>query len=225
MPAAVREAEVRMNATREKLASVLLDYLPSSLAHTVLESSAGRAQLDLTNIQVEDVNRLAHEMRRSLRLFVSPAGRMEDCMRRLRAIGGAHVSENDGTVVVAVETEEDIVVARNMARDTCHELGFPLAIPTKVATVVSELARNIFQYAGKGLVEIRQLSDGKGGIEVVATDQGPGISDLDAILEGKYRSRRGMGMGLIATKRLMDHFHVKTSAGSGTTVTIRKYRT
>jgi serine/threonine-protein kinase RsbT len=206
-----------------QLTTVLDDYLPGPIVGTILESGASRAKVDLRRLRAEDISPLLFEIHRTLRLFVSPATRMEECMRRLRAIGGVRGGPVEGVVVVAVESEADIVVARSLARDCCYELRFGSALPTKVATVVSELARNVFQYAGRGKIEIRPLTTGRVGIEIVAKDEGKGIGNLEEVLSGKYRSKRGMGMGLVATKRLMDSFDIATSP-AGTTVTVRKYR-
>jgi len=93
----------------------------------------------------------------------------------------------------------------------------------KVATAVSELARNIVFYAGKGTVELRSLKDDRGilGLQIIASDQGPGIpqSKLDEIWAGTYKSQRGMGKGLVAVKKLVDDFQLDTRPGVGTTVT------
>jgi serine/threonine-protein kinase RsbT len=94
---------------------------------------------------------------------------------------------------------------------------------TKLATALSELSRNILQYAGKGRVTIRTLSSPRPGVEVVASDDGPGIADVEHVLGPRYRSRTGMGVGLRGAQRLMDFFEVQSSRGHGTTVTIRKF--
>lgn len=128
---------------------------------------------------------------------------------------------------VPVRCEGDIVLARNVGRDVCRRLGFSLTNQTKVATAISELARNIVLYAGSGQVSISALdggvAGGRVGVEIVAEDQGPGIEDLAAKLAGLHRSRRGLGLGLRGTKRMMDFFEVRTRPGLGTTVTIRMY--
>lgn len=144
-------------------------------------------------------------------------------MRALPAAGRVVVAAA-GPCSIPVEQEDDIVIARCAARDVCRALGFSAVGQTKVATAVSELARNIFQYAGRGAVEIRPLAGEPPLIEIEASDQGPGIDDVDAVLEGRYRSRTGMGMGLRGVRRLMDSFSLRSSRGRGTVVSARKAR-
>lgn len=131
-------------------------------------------------------------------------------------------SRTDG-ISVPIRAEHDVVRARTLGKDMAKQLGFSDVVQTKVATAVSELARNIFQYAGTGEVRIRRIEGKRRGIEIVARDQGPGISDPALILSGQYRSKWGMGAGLRGTKRLVDEFELDTHPGLGTTVRIRKY--
>jgi serine/threonine-protein kinase RsbT len=224
LPARALEGEERMTESIEHVRTVLLEYLPSSIVDAVLESSVRRARIDLQRVESQDVDRLAQEMHRSLRLFISQAGRVEDCMRRVRAVVSGGERPLADLVVIPIQCEDDIVVVRNTTRDACRQIGFSDVLQTRVATAVSELARNIHRYARRGSVELRRLKPGRPGIEVIACDKGPGIANLELILSGAYRSPSGMGVGLIATKRVMDHFDVKTSPGAGTTITIRKYR-
>jgi serine/threonine-protein kinase RsbT len=123
---------------------------------------------------------------------------------------------------IPIEREEDVVNARNAGRELSRALGFSEVGQTKMATAISELARNVVQYAGQGRVEIRPF--GEAGIEVVVADQGPGIADVGAVMAPGYRSRRGMGMGLRGTQRIVDEFHIVSAPGRGTTVTLRKRR-
>jgi serine/threonine-protein kinase RsbT len=126
-------------------------------------------------------------------------------------------------VEIPILIEDDIVRARSAGRDICRELGFSEINQVKVATGISELARNIFQYAKTGLISLRRLSAPRPGIEIVARDKGPGIPNLQLVLDGGYRSRTGMGKGLLGSRRLMDHFEIDSGPDRGTTVTLRKY--
>jgi serine/threonine-protein kinase RsbT len=128
-----------------------------------------------------------------------------------------------GKVTFEIKNESDIVRARSRGRVICQELGVRDSVGIKVATVISELARNIFRYAGEGRVEIEVLDTKPVGIQVVASDNGPGIADVNEVLSGNYRSKTGMGMGLIAVRNIMDEFEVESSPGSGTRVTVKKY--
>lgn len=132
-------------------------------------------------------------------------------------------STDHGTCqVVPVAKEQDIIIARNAGRELCRRIGFGPTEQVKVATAISELARNIVLYAGRGTIELRVLDGPDKGIEIIARDDGPGIEDLERVFAGVRRSRRGMGLGLIGTKRLMDRFNIVSKPGSGTTVTIAK---
>ncbi len=131
--------------------------------------------------------------------------------------------QND-VIEVAITVESDIVRARGAGRDMCRELGFNEINQVKVATAISELARNIFHYAKTGTVVLRRLGPPRPGIEIIASDKGPGIPDLKLVMSGNYQSRTGMGKGLFGARRLMDFFDVVTGPnGQGTTVTMRKH--
>jgi serine/threonine-protein kinase RsbT len=124
--------------------------------------------------------------------------------------------------------EDDIVAARQAARESARRLGFGTVDQSRIATAVSELTRNIVRYAtnSRGDVVIRALSGaGHGaGIEIVVTDEGPGIADVELALKEGFTSGPGMGLGLSGTRRLMDEMEIDSAAGRGTTVTIRKWR-
>lgn len=124
-----------------------------------------------------------------------------------------------------IRSDLDIVIARTLARDTAKSIGFGAIDQARIATAVSELARNIFLYAGTGSVTVREVErTGRKGIEIVCEDQGPGIGDLDLAMQDGYTTSRGMGMGLPGAKRLMDEFTVNTKLGEGTTIVCRKWR-
>lgn len=126
--------------------------------------------------------------------------------------------------VVEVRNEVDIVSARVRARAMAEALGFGYMDQTRIATAVSELARNAFQFAGGGKVTIKPVnSQGREGIEIVVEDHGPGIENLELALKGGYSTVGGLGFGLSGARKLMDEFDIKTKLGEGTTVTIRKW--
>jgi serine/threonine-protein kinase RsbT len=129
---------------------------------------------------------------------------------------------------VPIAGEDGIVAARQQAREVARSLGFGMVDQSRVATAVSELARNVVRYAteGRGEAYIRQLtsSTGRVGIEIVVKDDGPGIADVELALRAGFTSGPGMGMGLPGTRRLMDEMEIETGPGRGTTVVIRKWR-
>jgi signal transduction histidine kinase/DNA-binding response OmpR family regulator len=123
---------------------------------------------------------------------------------------------------VRIRHEHDIIAARRRARQIAAALTFDTPEQTRIATAVSELARNAFQYAGGGVVDY--LVEGALAPQVLTirvSDRGPGLGDLDAVLSGQYRSPTGMGLGLVGTRRLMDAFDIK-SGQDGTTVSVKK---
>lgn len=122
-------------------------------------------------------------------------------------------------ITVDVRYERDIVVARQRARQISQRLGFDVQDQTRIATAVSELARNAFGYGGSGKVTFSLEGRALG---VVVEDHGPGIDQIDAILAGTYRSSTGMGIGIAGAKRLMDAFAVETARGKGTRISAQK---
>ena len=133
---------------------------------------------------------------------------------------------NSATVrVIPVETDLDIVAARVEGRNMAREMGFGTIDQARIATAISELARNVVLYAESGEVTIRMIvtDDRRKGLEVVCQDQGPGIADLMLAQQDGYSTSGGLGMGLPGTKRLMDEFHIETEVDVGTKVTVRKW--
>jgi serine/threonine-protein kinase RsbT len=127
--------------------------------------------------------------------------------------------------VVAVECEGDIVIARCQVRVVALEAGFGPTDVTRIVTAASELARNIFKYAGKGFLQWRTLAEGgRTGLELSFIDNGPGIPDVNLAMQEGYSSSDGLGMGLPGAKRLMDDLSIQSAPGKGTTVTVRKWR-
>lgn len=126
---------------------------------------------------------------------------------------------------VVIRSDLDIVIARTAARDVAKQLGFGPIDQARIATAVSELARNTFLYAGGGIVHVRLLQqNGRIGIEIFCEDEGPGIADLEQVMQDGYSTSRGMGMGLPGARRLMDEFDLQSGEGVGTQVTCRKWR-
>jgi serine/threonine-protein kinase RsbT len=126
--------------------------------------------------------------------------------------------------VIMISSDLDIVAARMVARDTARALGFGAIDQARIATAISELARNIYLYAGEGSVTVKEATNGlRRGIEVVCEDRGPGIADISLVMQDGYTSSKGMGMGLPGAKRLMDEFEISSRVGQGTKVICRKW--
>lgn len=121
-------------------------------------------------------------------------------------------------LTVQIRNEQDLVAARQRSRQIAALLGFDTQEQTRIATAVSEIARNAFRYGGGGRLDF--IVDE--GLEIRVTDKGEGISNLDEILAGRYRSATGMGLGIIGAQKLMDEFWIETAPGKGVSVTMRK---
>lgn len=126
---------------------------------------------------------------------------------------------------VPIDTDADIVTARQRGKQLAAELGFTSIQLTLIATAISELARNILLYAKHGEIILRtaQNSD-KPGVVVIARDEGPGIPDLKQALHVGYSTSGSLGLGLPGVRRLMSEFEIQSEPGKGTTVTVKKWR-
>lgn len=120
-----------------------------------------------------------------------------------------------------VRFEHDVVLARQRARQVAAALKFDAQDQTRIATAVSEIARNVFEYAGGGLIDFRLETVPSPTLFISLSDRGRGIANMQEILDGQYVSHTGMGLGLIGAKRLMDSFTVETGP-AGTTVVLGK---
>src|SRR5271154_5748377 len=124
---------------------------------------------------------------------------------------------------VSIRSEYDTVAVRQRARQIARLLGFDVQDQTRIATAVSEIARNAFNYAGGGRVEY--MIEGRVAPQlflIKVTDSGKGISDLMSVLEGSYQSKTGMGLGIVGARRLMDQFHIDSDPQRGTTIWLKK---
>ena len=120
-------------------------------------------------------------------------------------------------VTVPIESEADVVTVRQRAHRLAELLGFERQDQTRIATAVSELARNAYSYANGGRAEfILDPAPSPQVFHVRITDKGPGIADIQAILDGQYRSKSGMGLGILGARRLMHHFTIESKADKGT---------
>jgi serine/threonine-protein kinase RsbT len=134
------------------------------------------------------------------------------------------ISTNAREGSVPINTEADIVVVRKVTREVATDLGFGVTDVTRIVTAASELARNIFKYAGEGKVRWRSIYGGVStGIELVFIDDGPGIPDLNKAMQPGFSTGGGLGMGLPGAKRLMDEMEIHSEVGKGTIVVVKKW--
>jgi serine/threonine-protein kinase RsbT len=127
--------------------------------------------------------------------------------------------------VISIQSDLDIVTARSSVRELAKKQGFVPIDQARIATAVSELARNIFLYAHAGTVTISAIErEGRRGLEIICEDKGPGIPDISRALQDEYSTSGGKGMGLPGAKRLMDEFDVQSTVGQGTRIVCCKWR-
>lgn len=127
-------------------------------------------------------------------------------------------------IIININNEFDIVLARQKGREVSKDLQFGGVDQARITTAISELARNIYLYAGSGQITIDVLEEnGRKGIRIVAADNGPGINDIRMVLQDGFSTSGGLGAGLPGVKRLMDSFDIDSMPGTGTKITITKW--
>ncbi len=128
----------------------------------------------------------------------------------------------DDQSIIPIESDSDVVTARQRAREMAGRLELTSTDQTLLATAISEVARNITTYATRGEVLLSVVRDdrGRAGIRVIARDDGPGIENLELALQDGYTSGGGLGLGLPGARRLVHEFDIKTALGEGTEVTL-----
>jgi serine/threonine-protein kinase RsbT len=134
------------------------------------------------------------------------------------------VPDDPDGVVVDVNNPDDIVTARQAGHHLARDLGFSLTDVTMIATAISEVARNITSYAGRGAIRVAIADrEGRKALVVRAEDDGPGIADVERALEDGYSTGRGLGLGLPGARRLMDRMVIDSVPGRGTVVEMWKW--
>lgn len=126
---------------------------------------------------------------------------------------------------VPIQSDTDLVSARHAGRTLAEQVGFSSSELTLIATAISELARNIIEYANFGEVILEIVHKGNSrGIRIIATDSGPGITNVDMAVRGGYSTSGGLGLGLAGVRHIMDSFDLQSTAGTGTCVTVTKWK-
>ncbi len=126
---------------------------------------------------------------------------------------------------VDVTTSRDVIMAREAVRRACHEVGLGLVDETKIVTAASELARNLLMHAtGRRRIVVSVVEeDGRRGVRVVSSDEGPGIPDIVEALRAGFSTGQSMGVGLPGAQRIVDRFEIESSP-AGTRVEVTKWR-
>lgn len=215
-----------MTSVEKKLLTTLKTFLNEIVAKSLMSLSMTTANVNLSALEPGDELRLFRELEKGIRICLQNPASQNECIRSLSktlVLQTNEVLARSKRAEVPIITESDIVTARTLGRDMCKEIGFSPTDQVKLATAVSELARNIVQYGGRGKIVLTALNGKKPGLEVCARDEGPAMENVDFVLSGPYRSKIGIGRGLAGTKNLVDDLDIKTDARNGTEVTARKY--
>jgi serine/threonine-protein kinase RsbT len=199
-----------MNPLRA-LEEALGQHVSAINARVVVERSR-RVLRETSRLLLEDRARFLTTVRSTLRLFTSDervSAIVENLEQRL-ALGPAPKPQEQ--LSFAMRDESDLRMARAQARTSCLAFASSPTEAQRVATAVSELGRNIITYTPGGQIELELRRGPPVRVRLVASDRGTGISQLEEVLAGRYRSKTGLGRGLLGVKRLMDDFRVQTGA-------------
>jgi serine/threonine-protein kinase RsbT len=198
-----------MSVAYDRVLAVLEKYVSRVTARALLDQSLHHSGIRREELADQQLVRVLRRITGGVQVFVKPADQ-PSLRRDLSALEPA--PEYVPPDLVTIGHERDISTARNLARGMCERMGAPSLAMQKVATIVSELARNIVSYAsnGSGSVELIPSTTPRPRIVIRAVDKGPGISRLEDILAGRYQSRTGLGKGIVGTKRLADRFDIQT---------------
>ena len=129
------------------------------------------------------------------------------------------------TETMAIQASDDVVRVRQQVRVHAVSVGLSLVDQTKIVTAASELARNMLDYGGGGIVTMEKLDDGiKRGLRLTFEDHGPGIPDIQQALKDGFTSGTGLGLGLGGARRLCNEFSIESTPGVGTKVTIARWK-
>lgn len=226
-----------MKTVETEVGAILAGTISAITQRSIFNRLGGLAARPIQQLTPQDRLAIMAELESSVRLFArrNSAELIASCAQALAGDGiGSGAATTAGSAAgtagdavgstkrLAIDQEKDIATARLEAWSEAVRIGLSKFTSVKVATAVSELARNIVFYGGKGFVELKSTKDDRGPtLQIVASDKGPGIEPrkLDEIWAGTYKSQRGMGKGLAAVKKLVDDFHLDTGPGRGTTVT------
>jgi serine/threonine-protein kinase RsbT len=215
-----------MRTVESEIGAILEGSISAITQRSIFRRLGGVASSPLQMLTEVDRQTVQAELEKSVRLF-APERSAELIASCARAMGAPAVAPPPppppaaSARRLAIESEKDIAGARLDAWSEAVRIGMSKFTAVKVATAVSELARNIVFYAGRGAVELRAVHDSRETrLEIVASDHGPGIDPekLAAIFGGTFRSERGMGKGLVAVQKLADDFKIDTRPGRGTQV-------
>jgi serine/threonine-protein kinase RsbT len=133
-----------------------------------------------------------------------------------------NVRKMENQTYFPIKSFGDVESARRRGKKIALAMGFPQADAIRIATVISELGRNIERYAGEGSITLTVYTGKCPRIQITAEDQGPGIPNLDLVVAGGHSTSDGLGLGVSGSKSLMDEFEIQSMVGVGTRITVVK---
>jgi serine/threonine-protein kinase RsbT len=204
-----------LSIIEQRILPILKSYVSNINAQVMVSRAMRELGITPERLTEADLGRVCQSLSQGLDLFVEARHR-SDIAARLDALTRGE-SMAPQAVTVPVRVEADISVALLETRKLCELAGARSFPVQKVTTIVSELARNVVNYTPGGEIQLSLTRGARSFIEIVAIDSGSGVPDLALVLSGKYKSRTGMGRGLIGCKRLSDEFEADTGP-SGTRV-------
>jgi serine/threonine-protein kinase RsbT len=202
-----------LSLTQDRLLALLSRYVSTSTASGIIRYVANATKIDPANLDANSLKQWIDLLDMSVSPFLSEVRRAD----LKREIMTAVATRSTRSRMFAIRSEEDVGKARLGARHICQEAGAVNLTSLQVATCVSELARNIIQYARPGLIELVMQDKPRRSVLVRAVDKGPGIPHLDDVLTGVYHSKTGQGRGLAGVRKVASRFNVKTGS-DGTSV-------
>jgi serine/threonine-protein kinase RsbT len=213
-----------MSTFYDQLSEVLRRYLSDVNAHAILRQVVTECRKTQLTLSRADIPVVAPRLDRAIALFLDPQKRSA-LRAEIEGLGGGasqtSIKPAPRPQIIAIRAENDISDARLAARQMCVELNARPLQTQKVAIAVSELARNIISYTPGGRIELTPRAEKPSSVTILSADEGGGIPNLSEILSGQYRSKTGLGMGILGTKRLADRFDIQsTERGTRIQVTI-----
>lgn len=202
-----------MTPTSERVLSVLRRYAPEATARVLLLRTCLEHELSPHELTASQLAQILPRLTSKARIAIG-ARRGDALVQALDAL--THERAVESRHEIEIRDEHDARRARLLARSVCQGAGAETLVGLKIATGLSELTRNILSYASCGVVRVAILENPRRA-RVEAHDDGPGISDLELVLSGRYRSRTGLGRGLLGTKKMSDFFEIRSDP-SGTHV-------
>ena len=204
-----------MNALHATLIELLSQHVSPIIAQSITVRALREYRLDAARLTKDDLQVLRTRLASGLGVFSDQAA-VDTFSTQLDALVGV-APTNREAVTITVTSERDLVEALSVTRRLCDQWRVRVLARQRVATVVSELARNIVTYTPGGVVELIPIDGPRPRVLIRATDHGPGISNLDEVMGGQYKSKTGLGKGLLGSKRLADRFEIRSGHG-GTVV-------